>query len=162
MVTARIPLFRNTVIEKGGYNTKRSLASSFRKKKKLKGLTLESAKMDMLKKTNITQDFRLRLHAKNLNLFQRWWATAKINYLGIELNSHISISIATEKKILSPPFYILLHDAARRLRHHRTKPRLAFLISNHIKKIVHSRPVLNCFGESHLAFHMPQLSSIVF
>lgn len=74
------------------------MASSFRKKKNLRGLTLESAKMDMLKKTNITQDFRLRLHAKNLNLFQRRWATAKINYLGIELNSHISISIATEKK----------------------------------------------------------------
>lgn len=108
MVTARIPLFRNTVIEKGGYNTKRSLASSFRKKKNLRGLTLESAKMDMLKKTNITQDFRLRLHAKNLNLFQRRWATAKINYLGIELNSHISISIATEKNT----FPTFLHTAA--------------------------------------------------
>lgn len=65
--------------------------------------------MDILKKTNITQDFRLRLHAKNLNLFQRWRATAKINYLGIEFNSHISISIATEKKNTFPTF---LHTAA--------------------------------------------------
>ena len=72
MVTARIPLFRNTVIEKGGYNTKTLVGQLFQKEKKLEGLTLESAKMDMLKKTNITQDFRLRLHAKNLNLFQRW------------------------------------------------------------------------------------------
>lgn len=84
MVTARIPLFRNTVIEKGGYNTKRSLASSFRKKKNLKGLTLESAKMDMLKKTNITQGLsftasRLKLkpfstvvsYSKN-QLFRHW------------------------------------------------------------------------------------------
>lgn len=109
MVTARIPLFRNTVIEKGGYNTKTLVGQLFQKEKKLEGLTLESAKMDMLKKTNITQDFRLRLHAKNLNLFQRWWATAKINYLGIELNSHTSTSIATEKKNTFPTF---LHTAA--------------------------------------------------
>lgn len=163
MVTARIPLFRNTVIKKGGYNTKRSLASSFKNEKKTRGLSLESANMDMLHvRKRISHRTFVCGFTPKLTPFSTVVSYSK-NQL-FKVLSYIPTYLSRllrKKKLLSPPFDTLLRDAARRLIHHRTKPRLAFLISNHIKKIIHSKPVLNCFGRSDLAFHMPPQSSIV-